>query len=540
LRAAILALLAAPFLLLLLAAGVVFMWENPWLFRWIWIPIPICWLASFVLYRIARRHYGSLWRPRADPLMHWTERDRQAWQQVLAYADQTEAAAAGRFASANLYWETTSQLAKLLATHYHPNAKDAIENLTIPEILTAAELAVSDLRRFVEQNIPGSHLMTVRWLQRAPQMSNLWRSLRPFYYAASLVWHPWTVLSRAAANETVINPVMDELKKEGMSGLYRAFVLQLGKYLIELNSHRLRVGPDRWRELMDPSPPAPAKSRVDQRAPGETSQDQPSSADTDTLRIALVGQVKAGKSSLINSLTGIQQAAVDVLPLTDTIEQYTLSVANAPDHLVLLDTAGYGHEGWRADRVDETMQAICGSAMTVLVMKADNPAREPDLSMLSHMQSWFGDHPQLRRPPVLVVLTHVDHLSPSLEWDPPYPGWVEPKPKRAKEQSMRELVVHMRQLLGSRVDGIVPVCTDVERDHVYGVTEWVVPALLNLLPQARGKQLLDVLFDQRDRGRVSQLTRQLWNAATTLAKYQFCGLAALLPTADAQRSDGEP
>ena len=86
-----------------------------------------------------------------------------------------QVAAAERFFTSDLYVETTQQLAQQLAVHYHANAKDAIENLTIPEILTAAELAVSDVRRFVEQNIPGSHLMTIRWLQRAPQVTSFWQ-----------------------------------------------------------------------------------------------------------------------------------------------------------------------------------------------------------------------------------------------------------------------------------------------------------------------------------------------------------------------------
>ncbi len=240
-RASIIVLFLAPFVLVLLATGLVFLWENPWLLKWLWIPVPLCWAIAYGLLRFVKRRYGSLWQPRSDVLMHWTDRDRQAWQKVLDYADQASATAANRFFEAALYAETTQSLAHQLAAHYHPHAKDAIENLTIPEILTAAELAVSDVRRFVEQNIPGSHLMTIRWLAKAPQVTSFWSRVRPFYYAASVFWHPWNVLSRAAANETVVSPVMDELKQEGMAGLYRAFVLQLGKYLIELNSHRLKV-----------------------------------------------------------------------------------------------------------------------------------------------------------------------------------------------------------------------------------------------------------------------------------------------------------
>ena len=70
-----------------------------------------------------------------------------------------------------------------------------------------------------------------------------------------------------------------------------------------------------------------------------------------------MGQVKAGKSSLINALLGQQQAAVDILPLTNTIEQYSVHPDRVDAQLTLLDTVGYAHEGLKPDRVDDTMRA---------------------------------------------------------------------------------------------------------------------------------------------------------------------------------------
>ncbi len=538
LRASFLALLLAPFVLVLLATGLVFLWENPWLLRWLWIPVPICWLIALWLYRLAKKRYGPIWQPSVNILPHWTDQDRLAWQQVVAYADASQPETIERFFQPDLYRQTAQQLALQLATHYHPNAKDAIDNLTIPEILTAAELAISDTRRFVEQNIPGSHLMTVRWLRRAPQVTNAWSHIRPFYYVAAAFWRPWTILSRTAADGAVVNPVTDELKKEGMASLYRVFVLQLGKYLIELNSHRLKVGPERWRTLMQSELP---KLDTSSEIAGATASATPPRPDAPTaqqhedlreLRIVLVGQVKAGKSSLVNALIGQQEAAVDILPLTSTIEQYTLHPNGVATQLRLLDTVGYAHEGLKADRVNETMRAACQSAMTVLVMNACNPARDPDCALLRTMETWYQENPQRRRPPILVVLTHIDQLAPSLEWSPPYDGWIRANSKRVKERNIHAAVVAVRELLGQRVDGVVPACTDMDHNRIYGIDQWIVPAILNLLPQAKAKQLLDVLYDQRDQGRVTLLMTQLWNAASTLAKYQFCGSDCVLPEAE--------
>ncbi len=153
-----------------------------------------------------------------------------------------------------------------------------------------------------------------------------------------------------------------------------------------------------------------------------------------------------------------------------------------PAPLILLDTVGYAHEGLKADRVEETMRAVCASAMALLVMNACDPARQPDCQFLQTMEIWFTAHPERRRPPVLVVLTHIDRLSPTLEWSPPYDGWVQPRPRRPKEKNIRAAVEAIQELMQHRVDGIVPACTDMDHGRVYGVTEWIVPALSESTP----------------------------------------------------------
>ena len=523
LRAAIGVLLLAPFVMVLLAAGVVFLWENPWLWRWIWVPVPLCWIIAWLLLRYAKKRFGSLWRPSSEILPHWTEQDQAAWTQVVAYADEVGEVTTTRFLSTDLYLDATRELATRMAEHYHPGTADAIEALTIPEILTAAELAVSDVRRFVEQYIPGSHLMTIRWLKRAPQVTTTWSRIKPLYYVATVLWHPWTVLSRAATDGAVVSPVMEDLKKEGLAGIYRAFLLQLGKYLIELNSHRLKVGPERWRAVMQQNVEVASHARTSAQETAAQSRPVP------TLRIAVVGQVKAGKSSLINALIGQQQAAVDILPLTSSIQQYALRPPQVHAELILLDTAGYEHEGMKADRFEETMAAVREAAMMVLVVNACDPAREPDRAFLRSVETWFGAHPHARRAPILAVVTHIDGLSPSMEWQPPYDGWLRSQPARVKEQNIRDVVQDIQQLAGRTIAGVVPACTDMDKGRVYGIQEWVVPALLNLLPQAEAKHLVDVLYKERDQGRIGKLMSQLWNASAMLAKYQFCGVDAVLP-----------
>ena len=49
--------------------------------------------------------------------------------------------------------------------------------------------------------------------------------------------------------------------------------------------------------------------------------------DSSRVTVAVVGPVKAGKSSLINAVLGDQKAAVDVVPLTASSTRYDLNQA---------------------------------------------------------------------------------------------------------------------------------------------------------------------------------------------------------------------
>src|ERR1051326_2395549 len=144
-----------------------------------------------------------------------------------------------------------------------------------------------------------------------------------------------------------------------------------------------------------------------------------------TVQVTVLGQVKTGKSSLINAFLGEQRARTDVIPTTSEITRYELKHPDLTTKLMLLDTVGYAHTGPRADQVKATQQAAQDSDLLLLVLHARNPARQADLDMLRALREWFDSRPDLKQVPVLAVLTHIDLLSPAMEWSPPY-NWQEP------------------------------------------------------------------------------------------------------------------
>jgi predicted GTPase len=306
------------------------------------------------------------------------------------------------------------------------------------------------------------------------------------YWVISALFAPVETGGRFAASKLGLSQPWQMLLQNLLVWFYTAYVHRLGRYLIELNSGRLRVGAARYRELMQ----------------------APSSASAPQVTITVLGQVKAGKSSLINALLGEQRALTDVLPATAGIERYELHPPNIPTRLLLLDTVGYGHEGPKADQLAATHEAARQSNLMLLVLHARNPARQADVQMLSNLNEWFATHPELKKPPLLAVVTHIDLLSPALEWSPPY-DWRQPT--RPKEENIQQALTAVGQHVGEHAAGVVPVCTAAGK--VYGIEEWLLPAVAGQLDEAHGVALLRCFRAEIDENKVTKVFRQLRAAA---------------------------
>jgi uncharacterized protein len=306
---------------------------------------------------------------------------------------------------------------------------------------------------------------------------------------------------RYAVNQLGTTLPWQLLQQNLLLWFYTAYVQRLGTYLIDLNSGRLRVGAWRYRELL-------AERTGDGRA---AAADKEAADQVRQVAITIVGQVKMGKSSLINALLGDQLARTDVLPVTDRITRYELKPEGVPTRFVLLDTVGYGHQGPRQDQQQATQEAAQQSDLVLLVLHARNPARQADLEMLQSLQRWFTANPDLRLPPILGVLTHIDLLSPAMEWSPPY-DWQHPT--RPKEEEIRQAINAVREQLGDYLAGCVPVC--VAPGKVYGIEEWFLPTVVELLDEAHAVALLRCLRAEADAGKIRKVFQQLLAAGSEL------------------------
>lgn len=495
---AIAILLLAP-LLLLGGIGLWKIWQSG---HWLWLSwaLPACWGGAWLLLRKLRRTELPL--PEIGSRIHWTPQDHQAAAIITAEQKRIDEATAAQLITTEFYQQLTIDLATKLARHYHPAATDPLGALSVVELLAVCHLVSDDLEAWFQAYVPGSHLITVsqwRMLEHVPSWLNVLSNLGT---VATAILDP-SKIPRQIAMRGASTPLMGQMKTNLLGAFCRFYQQRVGYYLIELNSGRLRGGSSRYRKMLDQiESEEPVTS---EQSPAATAAPQPV-----TVTIAIVGQVKAGKSSLANCLLDEQHAAVDILPLTRDVTRYELKGTPLADgttsRLVLLDTAGYSDAGTTAAQKDATREAVRQADLVLLVMAATSPAKQADVTMLKEIHHWFESQHRLKPPPVIGVITKVDALSPVMEWAPPY-HWDEPA--RPKEHSIRDAVKYAAQTLGSGLSATVPVVTYREGHRVYGIEEWLLPTIALHLDEARAVSLVRSLHQGYDKQKLGQVVTQL-------------------------------
>jgi uncharacterized protein len=499
-------LLVLPFALLA-GFGTYTLWATGWGIL-SWFVMMVCMAAGYMLALRWQRKNLLLRPPNFETPPHWTERDSQALELVKARAEAASKMAPKVFSDAAFYFNTAQEMARELAAFYHPGSKDPVSNLTVPEILAVIELASRDLATLVEKYLPGGHLMTIRDWRLAKHAADLVQSANKLYWAIAAIFNPIDAAVRYTASRIGVSTPLTLLQQNLQLWFYVAFVERVGHYLIEVNSGRLRVGVKRYLQLLEQRLPTEPLAHVKTEAPPADLAEQ-----IRQVTVTLLGQVKSGKSSLINAFLGEQRAVTDVLPVTNEVERYELKPKDIDTRLVLLDTVGFGHAGPKVDQLRATQEAAQQSDLLLLVLHAVNPARQADLDLLKALKAWFASKPELKRPPILAVLTHIDLLKPSLEWSPPYDYL---KPARPKEHNIHQAMAAVREQMGEYLVGVVPVA--LVPGKVYGVDEFLLPAVAAHLDEAHGVALLRVLKAEADTGRIRRVAEQLLATAREAAR----------------------
>jgi predicted GTPase len=466
--------------------------------------------AYFLAWRWQRKN--DLLQMSFQPEEYWTARDKTAWQVVQAKAKELEEVPQAQLTDPQFYFNFTQDLGVAVAKVYHPKASDLYGTLTIPELLTCAELAIADLNELVQKYVPASHLVTINQLKSAKVAFDWFNQLNNVYWVVAGFLNPLETATRYATSKIAMATPMKKLQNNLLLWFSIAYAHRVGHYLIELHSRRLKVGAKRYRELLAQHQ-TPGVAEAEAPASGALTGTTGDGAAAPTspvesitrITVAVVGQTKMGKSSLINALLGSNQAVTDVLPATRSVQRYTLTRQGM--QLVMLDTVGYAHTGPKADQLAETESAAQNADVIVLVLHARNPGRDADIQMLDRLNDYFAARPDLHKPPIVAVLTHADLLSPAVEWSPPY-DWK--TPTRPKEHSIHQALLTAREQLGERVAGIVPVC--LAQGKIWGVDEELIPLLTTQLSDAKSVALLRTIKNEIEADSMNRLLSQLKHA----------------------------
>jgi predicted GTPase len=217
------------------------------------------------------------------------------------------------------------------------------------------------------------------------------------------------------------------------------------------------------------------------------------------VRIVLIGQVNAGKSSLVNALAQETRSAIGPVPTTSRVAEYRLESEGHPA-VTLIDMPGFG-DGTEPDFMGEADRAD----LVLWVASSVQPARAPDRYSLDKYRAWAGRQLTRRAPPVLLALTHIDELRPANEWRPPYDIAA---PAGLKAAAIRGAVDSVARVLDVATDAIIPVA----------MPPGAAPYNLDALWGRIAAELDDARLAQLDRLRIGEQRTSLREVADQLGR----------------------
>lgn len=481
-RAASLILIAFGLLvpaLSLIPLGSLWLWQNGYLLYWTAFAFAAVALVYFAQRGLLPQTTApsedsqseAAARPDDDALrLGWSPVEEQAWKDVRELAQRTDPeTVASPEALLNLAQDTIATV----ATRVHAGRNDPVWQFTTPEALAIIERVSRRLRLFVLESIPFGDRMTVaqaltlyRWrgaLDWAERAYDVWRVVR--------LANPAT----AAANEAreQLSKAMMEWGRDAVARkLTEAYVREVGRAAIDLYGGRLRVASEALSGYVS------EESAADEAAMRQTR--------AEPLRILVAGQTSVGKSSLVNALAKTAGAATDALPTTSSFASYAIEREGLPAALII-DSPGIGND---QKQLNALLEKASDSDLMLWVVAAHRADRDVDRSSLDAVRAHFATRMNRRRPPLILVVTHIDRLRPFGEWAPPYELVTD---TREKSRNIEASVAAAAADLGFAPDEAVPVSL-ADPEAPYNV-ERLWQRIVEALPEALRAQLLRCLHD---------------------------------------------
>lgn len=448
----------------LVPLGSLWLWQNGYVLVWAIVMLGLVSVSFVFLRRLIRPAEAPVASEQPEDVGRevWNARQEQAWADVKAFAETVDPARLGsRDAMLALGLETVERVARRM----HPEHDDPLLRFTLPEAFAVISEASEGLRTFAETSLPFGDRITVAqimWVYR-------WRSIVPMIEKGYDVWRIVRLLNPiAAATQELRERTTKQLYEMGREHIARrvtqAFVKEVGRAAVDLYGGSLRV----------------SGARVERHVSRASSSDRDmlDRVAAEPVRILVAGQSGAGKSSLINRLTGTADAVVDVLPSTHRQTAYRLTRDGLPEALII-DTPGLEDDG----DVTALVKAAETCDMLLWVSQATRAARAMDRAALDAIAASAAKAGR-QVPPRVLALTHIDRLRPFTEWAPPLDVNT---PRTAKETSVRAAMEAAAGELSLPLAQTVPVRADTAEDAYNIDALWA--AITAAVPHAKRSRL---------------------------------------------------
>ena len=389
--------------------GWLWLWERGYALIWVVVTLAmtgIGLLISFLTLRWLEAYQSPIAQEVEDDgegatsgAAFYAPREQRAWDAVEKIAEDADPET---LTTKDAVLALGVRTVETVASHIHPDTPDAVWRFTVPEALALIERVSGKLRPMIADNVPFGDQLSVGQVLRIYR----WRSAIDLANRAYDIWRIVRFMNPLAAatqevRERLTKSMYASVREELAKRIAAAYVREVGRAAIDLYSGRLKVE---------------GKS-LDSHVTVATSSDHKTlDAPSEPIRILLAGQTGSGKSSLVNAMAGEVHVAADTLPTESGFQPVRIAREGMPD-MILIDAPGLSYD----DRSLTTLAEKAASADIVIWTAGANRAdRDLDRRGLAMLDAYFDKRTDLRPPPRLLALSHVDVLRPQRDWSPPY------------------------------------------------------------------------------------------------------------------------